>query len=119
MPNLTAPVAILTYHRIVPDGRLKRFHNLPASIFERQVAELASRTVGVTDGLLQLESGRGVCLTFDDGTADHGRVANVLAAYRLPGTFFMVAGRLSGPDACCARPISDHFLEQVLRTADR
>ena len=94
MPNLATPIAILTYHRIVPDRRQDRFYDLSTAIFERQVAELARRIVGVTDGLLQLEGGRWACLAFNDGTTDHRRATDVLAAYRLPGTFFVVAGWL-------------------------
>jgi peptidoglycan/xylan/chitin deacetylase (PgdA/CDA1 family) len=94
MPRSDRPLAVLTYHRIVQDPAAPRFHDVPLGTFEEQVAWLAERVKRVAEGLLELEGGRLVCLTFDDGTADHRLAGELLAAQGLCGTFFVVAGRL-------------------------
>ena len=38
-----------------------------------------------------------VFLTFDDGTADHRRAADLLSTHSLTGTFFVITGRLGSP----------------------
>ena len=87
-------VAILTYHRILPEGRERDFYDLPVSVFVGQIQALARRTVAETDGVFELQGRRRVCLTFDDGTADHHEAASLLAAHGLRGTFFVITGRL-------------------------
>jgi peptidoglycan/xylan/chitin deacetylase (PgdA/CDA1 family) len=89
-----AVATILTYHRIVPDAGRERFHDIEASPFEWQLRRIAERTTA-TEGEPPLEPGHGpVCLTFDDGTADHRRVADLLSLHGLTGTFFVITGRL-------------------------
>lgn len=86
---------ILTYHQIVPDGASGRsFYALSRSEFERQVDVIARRTCGFVDGMLGLDGDRCVCLSFDDGTADHRWAAHTLSSRGLIGTFFVITGRL-------------------------
>ena len=88
------PAAILTYHRIVPDGEQSAFHDLCWSPFAAQMETLAVRVTGISDGMIELAGGRRACLTFDDGTEDHWSVGCRLHRLGLPATFFVVAGRL-------------------------
>jgi peptidoglycan/xylan/chitin deacetylase (PgdA/CDA1 family) len=95
---MNGPVALLTYHRIVPDGSAARFHDVAASHFAAQMDLLCARVVDVWGGLLRLDDGRHVVLTFDDGTLDHARVGEDLHALGLAATFFVPSGRLGQPD---------------------
>jgi peptidoglycan/xylan/chitin deacetylase (PgdA/CDA1 family) len=89
------PAVILTYHQIVPDGACGRsFYALSRSGFERQVDVIARRTCGLIDGMIDLDGGHRVCLSFDDGTADHRWAADTLRSRGLVGTFFVITGRL-------------------------
>ena len=88
---------ILTYHRIVPDGARESFHDIEVTRFEQQLRCLVDRTAVAQDGA-RLIPGRGpLCLTFDDGTGDHRRVADLLRSFGLTGTFFVITGRLGTP----------------------
>jgi peptidoglycan/xylan/chitin deacetylase (PgdA/CDA1 family) len=87
---------ILTYHRIVPDGSREQFHDIEATAFVRQLRRVLERTV--TEGRAGSRPACGpVCLTFDDGTADHRRAADLVSAHGLTGTFFVITGRLGSP----------------------
>lgn len=90
-------LAVLSFHRVVdvpqeghdvswPSFRDLLDHGLPAN--GRPSTDLSPA------GLLR----PGVVLTFDDGTADHLRVAEELAARGMKGIFFISAGRV-GADA--------------------
>lgn len=81
---------ILTYHRIVADGGRERFYDIEASQFLQQLRRVAEATPAAASGV---PDGR-VWLTFDDGTADHRRAADLLSSQGLLGTFFIITGRL-------------------------
>jgi peptidoglycan/xylan/chitin deacetylase (PgdA/CDA1 family) len=92
-----AVVTILTYHRIVPDGGRAFFYDVETTPFARQVRRVAERTMA-TQGDARAGPGCGsVYLTFDDGTADHRRAADLLSSQGLAGTFFVITGRLGTP----------------------
>lgn len=96
-----AVATILTYHRVVSDGARQFFHDLEVTPFAQQLRRIVERTSPSEDGF-RLLPGRGpVCLTFDDGTADHRRVAELLAAQGLTATFFVITGRLNRPGYLC------------------
>ena len=85
---------ILTYHRIVPDGAREFFHDVEQGSFEQQLRCIADRTVAAEDGARQIPGRGPLYLTFDDGTADHRQAGDVLSAFDLAGTFFVITGRL-------------------------
>ena len=87
-------LVILIYHRI--GARTASAVDLPTSLFEQQVAELADsgRLVTLDDGIARLEAGdvadRPVVLTFDDGTSDWvSEALPVLARHGAPATFYV------------------------------
>jgi peptidoglycan/xylan/chitin deacetylase (PgdA/CDA1 family) len=82
-----AVATILTYHRIVPDGGRERFHDIEVTALERQLHRIADMVL----------KNRPICLTFDDGSADHRRAADLLASHGFAGTFFVIAGWLGTP----------------------
>ena len=91
-----AVATILTYHRIVPTGRRELFYDIEETAFIRQLRRLVERTAAPDAG--SASAGRGsVCLTFDDGTGDHRRVADLLSRHGLTGTFFVITSRLGAP----------------------
>ena len=76
---------ILTYHRIVEDGAATTFYDVTMSQYREHVAKVArARDPSIT-------------ITFDDGTADHKRAAEILADHGLKGVFFLVLNRLDTP----------------------
>jgi peptidoglycan/xylan/chitin deacetylase (PgdA/CDA1 family) len=87
-------LAVLNYHRVVPDGAESEFYDVPESVFDAQMRILAERMVETVDGEIRLSSGITTCLTFDDGTKDHYRVGHSLRELGLPGVFFVVTGKL-------------------------
>ena len=87
-------LVILIYHRI--GGRTASQVDLPAALFDEQVAALADagRLVSLDDGLERLAAGSlddsPVVLTFDDGTADWvDHALPVLERHRAPATFYV------------------------------
>jgi peptidoglycan/xylan/chitin deacetylase (PgdA/CDA1 family) len=101
------PVTVLTYHRIIADSAIEQFYDVPLSSFEQHVITVAERCQGISDGLIYLENGRHVCFTFDDGTFDHYRASEILAAHGLPGTFFIVAGWLNSEGYLSTSQLAD------------
>ena len=100
---------ILSYHRILPQDRLRRFSFLedlvtPLESFAAQVEILAARhrVVCLEELVRAMREGRRppercVCLTFDDGYADNYLHAfPVLREHRLPATIFLTTGFLGG-----------------------
>ena len=86
-------LVVLIYHRV---GRRSPIEvDLPVSLFDEQMAYLASQTqvVTLTDGLAALRDGDHdpmVAVTFDDGTADFTEVAlPVLVEHRVPATLYV------------------------------
>lgn len=93
--------AILTYHRILdnrPGGEFRRidgwsFYDVPMQRFQNQMQKVAANTSGHEFGT----SIPRVEVTFDDGTQDHVRAAEVLSELGLSGIFFIIADRLGRP----------------------
>ncbi|NOT40047.1 MAG: polysaccharide deacetylase family protein [Alphaproteobacteria bacterium] len=83
MPNRSL---ILTYHRVVDDGAVATFYDVPLTQFRAHVRQVAATRPAMP-----------VIFTFDDGTADHLRAAEVLADHGLRGVFFLVVNRLGTP----------------------
>jgi peptidoglycan/xylan/chitin deacetylase (PgdA/CDA1 family) len=92
-------LVVLIYHRV--GGRTPIETDLPAALFEKQVAFLCEHThvVSLDDGLRALdttesevrnEDRRQVAVTFDDGTADFAESAvPVLARHQVPVTLYL------------------------------
>jgi peptidoglycan/xylan/chitin deacetylase (PgdA/CDA1 family) len=77
---------ILTYHRVTDDDAVTGFYDVPVSRFRRDMARVAAYK-----GEMQ------IVVTFDDGTADHFRAAEILSGFGLKGVFFLVIDRLDQP----------------------
>ena len=90
-------VAVLNYHRIVPDGGQREFYDVTESAFAAQMRLLAERGTLQSGGEVRLDEGMSAYVTFDDGTDDHHRAARVLADLGLSGVFFVVTGKLDIP----------------------
>jgi hypothetical protein len=88
---------VLTFHR-VPD-RHERDHDLRWSSFISLLDLLSRRRVPI---ITDLDSspvvGDAVILTFDDGTADHSRVADELSRRGLNGIFFVPANLIGAAE---------------------
>ena len=97
-------LVVLLYHRIADHGREI---DLPASVFDRQLATLASsdRVVTLDDGLARLaaRSPGGVVVSFDDGTADfYEEALPLLTRYRLPAILYLATGAVVEASDGCA-----------------
>jgi peptidoglycan/xylan/chitin deacetylase (PgdA/CDA1 family) len=93
---------VLTFHRVV--DRRDREHDVSWDSFRAVLDELAGMPV-VTD--LALDSdGSAAVLTFDDGTDDHLKVAEELAARALRGIFFVSVDKLGSPRYLAERDVS-------------
>jgi peptidoglycan/xylan/chitin deacetylase (PgdA/CDA1 family) len=95
-PMRPGDLSILLYHR-VGDGPGEI--ELPAALFERQLAALAAdgRTRTLPEGLAR----GGVVLTFDDGTRDfHSTVLPRLVRHRVPALIYLATAQIdTGPDS--------------------
>lgn len=87
-------VALLTYHRLVTSDARTAHNDVPLVSFKMQMAEVSGRTHGATGPVMKMKDGTHLCITFDDGTADHLGGAEVLNSHRLHGVFFVVFDRL-------------------------
>lgn len=88
MKNFPRKTAILTYHRVRERDAAREFYDVSIDRFLDQLSVLSSH-------LQSSDAVRvGVAITFDDGTADHRRVAEELAVRRLSGIFFPVVERI-------------------------
>jgi peptidoglycan/xylan/chitin deacetylase (PgdA/CDA1 family) len=92
---------VLLYHRVGrPGGEI----DLPASLFERQLAHLAGQDRVLTlDQAVAGDPAGGVVVTVDDGYRDfHEVVLPLLVRYRVPAVLYLatglVAGEGDGPD---------------------
>jgi peptidoglycan/xylan/chitin deacetylase (PgdA/CDA1 family) len=91
-------VVVLLYHRVGGGGGEI---DLPAALFERQLATLAER-----DRVLTLDQagapggGGGVVVTVDDGYRDfHDTVLPLLVRYRVPAVLYLATGLVAGEGA--------------------
>jgi peptidoglycan/xylan/chitin deacetylase (PgdA/CDA1 family) len=86
-----AGVVVLLYHRV--GGHSPTAVDLPASLFEDQMATLAGRVRTLGDALGSLANDDGspaVVVTFDDGTADLVDIAlPILERHGVPATFYI------------------------------
>jgi peptidoglycan/xylan/chitin deacetylase (PgdA/CDA1 family) len=96
-------LAILTYHRVLADWDPLRPSEPDARRFDGQLAALrASFNVLRMDEAAELLTEgklpeRAVCITFDDGYRDNHDVAlPILLRHKLPATFYIATGFLSG-----------------------
>jgi peptidoglycan/xylan/chitin deacetylase (PgdA/CDA1 family) len=94
-------VVVLLYHRV--GGRGGEI-DLPAALFERQLAVLAGQDRALTlDQAVAGDRAGGVVVTVDDGYRDfHETVLPLLVRYRVPAVLYLatglVAGEGAGPD---------------------
>ena len=86
MTARTQKSLLLTYHRVTDDDAVTGFYDVPVSRFRDHVARVAAQK-----GDMQ------IVFTFDDGTSDHLRAAEILADHGLKGVFFLVWDRLNQP----------------------
>jgi len=87
---MSQPAGVLTYHRLTDQSTA--FYDVDWATFERHVRLIARRATSVEGPWVRLAGERTVAISFDDGTADHVRAAEILAHHGLPGTFFIVSG---------------------------
>jgi peptidoglycan/xylan/chitin deacetylase (PgdA/CDA1 family) len=94
-PSLTGQ-CVLTLHRVVDDCELD--HDLLWSAFLALLDAIGAVGARVTTDLRDPDSNAGaITLTFDDGTADHFRVAAELASRGMSGIFFIPAAFVGQP----------------------
>lgn len=96
-------LAILIYHRVIPEHDPMRPSEVDAAAFEVQVAALAQtyNILPLTEAVGRLEDGtlpaRAAAITFDDGYADNIDIAlPILLRWNAPATFFISTGFLDG-----------------------
>lgn len=97
MPDHRRGLCVLTLHRIAE--RCEKDHDITWRSFRALLDGIATSRTTV-DARLDSEDGlrqRSVALTFDDGTADHARVAQELAARGMPAVFFIPVGKVGRP----------------------
>lgn len=118
-------VVVLAYHRVGAGSGLQV--DLPASLFEEQVAEIADRAVALDVALAALKHPEPeaqtntdpVVVTFDDGTADFAEVAfPILERHGVPAVVYVATGYLEeGRDfPAGGRPLSWRALADVVST---
>lgn len=81
---------VLTFHRIV--NTLERDHDVSWASFLRILETIKEEIT--TELRLRPDTGRGVVLTFDDGSHDHAAVGRALAERQVSGIFFVPAGKI-------------------------
>ncbi|MGA1856146.1 polysaccharide deacetylase family protein [Azospirillum sp. 11R-A] len=88
----------LVYHRLTGDAAGRRFHDVAPAMLKRHLDLLDRLGASASDGppVLRLGDGRGVALTFDDGSMDHLAAARCLDRRGWRGAFFIPAGRIGG-----------------------
>jgi peptidoglycan/xylan/chitin deacetylase (PgdA/CDA1 family) len=96
-------VVILLYHKVGGNGGGEI--DLPAALFERQLATLAEQERVLTlDQAVAGGDGGGVVVTFDDGYRDfHDTVLPLLVRHRVPAVLYLATGLVAGED-----PSGDH-----------
>jgi len=89
--------SILVYHRFV-DGPTGSIHDVRRADFLAHLDALARLGAAAESGpILRLPDGKGVVLSFDDGTADHAWAAVQLAERGWRGVFFVSPALLGTP----------------------
>lgn len=129
---MTAPLAILCYHRVMPDAArsgggwpyFARGTAVSLTTFVRQIGALATRFAVVDEAAVRTwVTGQGdfqrpsVWLTFDDGYADvEANAAPVLAASGAPATVFITTCTLATPTRVLA---ADRWYAALVRARRR
>ena len=95
-PRRPGDVVVLLYHTVGAGGGEI---DLPARVFERQLAALAARERVLTlDQALAGDPRGGVVLTFDDGYRDfYDRVLPLLDRFRLPAVLYLATSLVGEP----------------------
>jgi peptidoglycan/xylan/chitin deacetylase (PgdA/CDA1 family) len=103
--RLIRPPVILMYHAVGKPVERPARYRIPASRFARQMAWLHRRHYPVITleefardrRAYRLPPARAVIVTFDDGYADNGALAQpILRRYGFPATIFLVSGAVGG-----------------------
>lgn len=90
-------LCVLAFHRIT--DRCEKDHDIAWTSF-RTLLDRVAASGAVIETRLAVQNGlrqRAVVLTFDDGTANHLRVGEELAARGMRGVFFVPAGTIGQP----------------------
>lgn len=111
-----ARLAILMYHRVVPEPD-PLTDSTDAATFDAQMAALSRcfNVLPLEEAVMRLSAGtlppRAAAITFDDGYSDNLHVAQpILARHRLHATFFIASGFLDG-----GRMFNDTVIEALRR----
>lgn len=111
-------LAILIYHRVLPQPDPLLPDEVDAARFEAQMRHLAHQfnVLPLGEAVERLRSGqlppRAACVTFDDGYEDNASVAlPILQRIGVPATFFVTTGFLDG-----GMMFNDKVIETVRRT---
>jgi peptidoglycan/xylan/chitin deacetylase (PgdA/CDA1 family) len=104
--EVVSRVCVLMFHRVV--DRLDEPHDIAPSQFDELLASLSS-CKGLDDpgDPFSPSSGRGCLLTFDDATADHLAVAEILGRAGVRGVFYVPTGKVGGDGHLTAAQIVD------------
>lgn len=111
-------LAILIYHRVLPEATGRGVSDIDANTFRWQMNLVAEHfnVLPLSEAIEQLKHNtlppRAVAVTFDDGYADNAAVAlPILQALQMPATFFVATGFLNG--GCMW---NDQVVESLYRT---
>ena len=104
--EVVSRVCVLMFHRVV--DRLDEPHDIAPSQLEELLASLSScKRLDDPGDPFSPSSGRGCLLTFDDATADHFAVAEILGRAGVRGVFYVPTGKLGGDGHLTAAQIID------------
>lgn len=115
--GLRSRLAILIYHRVLPQPDPLFPGESDAETFDHQMRQLAGcfKIIPLLDAVQGLRQGtlpsRAACITFDDGYADNAEIAlPILRKHGIPATFFVSTSFLDG-----GRMWNDTVIELIRR----
>lgn len=115
--GLRSRLAILIYHRVLPQPDSLFPGESDAVTFDHQMRQLADcfKIIPLHEAVWRLRQGklprRAACITFDDGYADNAEIAlPILQKHGIPATFFVATGFLNG-----GRMWNDTVIELIRR----